>query len=214
MNETSIDENHPEFRLDKLDENHPEFHLSKLNAIDNTSIEKECDRAYTKTISWYELLHVVNKLKDGKSSGLDEIPGEFIKHLIPVRIFFNLVIKNRKIPNGWKEDKVILLYKGKGDKQKLDNFRGISIGSNIGKCFTTIIYNRLEKEVEKRDLLGQIQNAFRKGKRGSDCIWMQTQIIESRKVLKKKFFIAFIDLRKALDRVYRVGLWECIHVYI
>ena len=64
--------------------------------------------------------------------------------------------------------------------------------------------------MEKRDLLGQIQNAFRKGKRGSDCIWMLTQIIESRKVLKKKVFIAFIDLRKAFDRVYRVGLWECL----
>ena len=103
LNETSIDENHPDFCLDKLDENHPEFLLGKLNAIDNTSIEKECDRACTKTISWYELLHVVNKLKDGKSSGLDEIPGEFIKHLTwdnlnIVRIFFNLVIKIGRYP--------------------------------------------------------------------------------------------------------------------
>ena len=37
---------------------------------------------------------------------------------------------------------------------------------------------------------------------------MLTQIIEKGKVLKKKVFIAFIDLRKAFDRVYRVGQWE------
>ena len=63
---------------------------------------------------------------------------------------FNMTLCNGNIPQQWKEDKLLYIYKGKGDKRKLDNYRGISIGSNVGKCFFKIINNRMKSLSKKK----------------------------------------------------------------
>lgn len=80
----------------------------------------------------------------------------------------------------------------------------------MGKLFWKILHNRLSKLVEDREILGQIQFGFRKNKRGTDSIVILTQIMEYLKKKKKKGYLAFIDLRKAFDRVWRTGLWKCL----
>ena len=164
-------------------------------------------------ISLNELDRAINKGKDRKSMGFDELPHEFLKNCSLkskeiFRQFFNLILMNIEIPTQWKEDKVVLIYKGKGDKLKLDNFRTISIGSIIGKCFLRIIQNRLDRYVEQMNTLGEIQNAFRKGRRGTDSLFILTQLMEIAKLEKKEFFITFVDLRKAFDKVCRSKLWD------
>ena len=37
-------------------------------------------------------------------------------------------------------------HKGKGDKEILDNKRGITLTSNVGKLFERVINNRTKKE--------------------------------------------------------------------
>ena len=101
--------------------------------------------------------------------------------------------------------KITFIYKGKGDKKLLDNYRGISIGSNVGKLFSRIIQGRIEKFVEEKGLLGEIQNAFRRDRRGTDYIL--SQLIDMSKKGGKKLFLAFVDLRNAFDRVNRGVLW-------
>ena len=90
----------------------------------------------------------------------------------------------------------------------LDNYRGIAVTSNVGKLFTRILANRLESDVEQRGLLGNIQYGFRKGKRSTDAVFILSQIIEQRRKAGKKLAVAFLDVRKAYDRVWREGLWE------
>ena len=73
--------------------------------------------------------------------------------------------------------------------------------------FTRILANRLNKVVEKHNLLGEMQNGFRTDRRTVDNLFVLTNIMEIVKKEKKKLFLAFIDLRKAFDRVWREGLW-------
>ena len=68
-----------------------------------------------------------------------------------------MTLCNGNIPQQWKDDKLLYIYKGKGDKRKLDNYRGILIGSNVRKCFFRIINNRMDKFIEKEGILGEIQ---------------------------------------------------------
>ena len=145
----------------------------------------------TQDISDKDIDRAIKKCKNGKSTGFDKIPNEFIINMSVnpkevLKQLFNMTLCNGNIPQQWKEDKLLYIYKGKGDKRKLDNYRGISIGSNVGKCFFRIINNRMEEFIEKEGILGEIQNAFRKGRRSTDSIYNLYQIIELAKQEKRK----------------------------
>ena len=105
------------------------------------------------------------------------------------------------------------MHKGKS-KQKLDNYRGIAIGSNFGKVFCRVVRARLQEVAEVRGLLGEkMQNGFRKGRSTSDNLFILSRIIDN--VLRtgrkeKGVCMVFIYLRKAYDRVWREGLWRVL----
>ena len=93
-----------------------------------------------KPVSFKELKMAIKSLKNAKYTGLDNIPAEVFKNMSDKNLrvlqeFFSNIIETQDIPSQWKEDKMILIFKGKGDKMKLDNYRGISIGNVIGKIF-------------------------------------------------------------------------------
>lgn len=51
---------------------------------------------------------------------------------------FNQIIITGKTPKQWKISEIILIYK-KGDKSNLNNYRPISLTSNISKVFLKVI---------------------------------------------------------------------------
>ena len=91
------------------------------------------------------------------------------------------------------------LYKG-GRKQELGNYRGITVNSSMYKPFTRILRRRLEEEVEERGILGEIQFGFRKGRSTCDAAFILRQVFDQGK-RKKNVKVAFLDVRKAYDRV-------------
>jgi hypothetical protein len=63
-------------------------------------------------------------MKMGNAVGLDEIPIEVWKCLGDVGIywltnFFNKILRGNKMPNEWRKNTLIPIYKSKGDIQKL-----------------------------------------------------------------------------------------------
>jgi hypothetical protein len=104
-----------------------------------------------------------------------------------------------------------LIHKA-GQEDDLDNYRGITINSNIGKLFARIIGKRMEEDVELRGLLGQMQHGFRKGWRATDAVFTLLQVIEmakkSHRTKDRHLCMAFLDLRKAYNSVNRKKLWQ------
>jgi hypothetical protein len=47
------------------------------------------------------------------------------------------------VPQDFKDATIIPLYKGKGGRQKTDNYRGISLLCTAGKILARILLNRL-----------------------------------------------------------------------
>jgi hypothetical protein len=56
--------------------------------------------------------------------------------------------------------------------------------------------------LEENNVLGDVQGAFRKGRRTEDHIFTLQGICSIRKSKKCKTYLAFFDLSKALDRVW------------
>ncbi|XP_071145017.1 uncharacterized protein [Mytilus edulis] len=160
-------------------------------------------------ITFAEVKLVISNLKVNKSAGPDRIVNEILKHSQPVIInsivkVFNLILKTGNYPDSWKLSFMIPLHK-KGDKLDPNNYRGISLISNLPKIFNAILNNRLIKIVDKQ--LSDCQFGFRENHRTADSIFLLKSLIN--KYLhkeKKKIYACFIDLKKAFDSVWRTAL--------
>ena len=93
------------------------------------------------------------------------------------------------------------IYK-KGDPGDPDNCRGIAVGSALSKLFCLIISDRLEGVVQSLHPVSPNRIGFKKGHRTSDHIFVLKAVVD--KIVKSNkgnLFVAFIDFRKAYDRI-------------
>ena len=121
----------------------------------------------------------------------------------------NSIRTEETVPELWNKGNITLLHKG-GVHNLLDNYRGITIMSAMGKLYSSILRNRIEKVVEENNILGEIQNGFRKSRSTLDNLLILRSVVEKSKSKQKDCFLSFVDLRKAYDRVWREGLWSSL----
>ena len=203
-------------------------HFKVLNDVNTQSnvnfdindIPLEGNNTLNKDFSLSEIDKLINKLKNNKSCGIDNIINEFIKYSpsdykqLLVKLF-NLILKTGIIPASWSISFISPIYKNKGSKSDPDNYRGISIISCLGKLFSSAINERLSEFVEINKIIGEEQAGFRAGYSTQDHIFTLQSIIDIylNKFNKKKLFCAFIDYQKAFDLVDRTSLWSKLLTY-
>ena len=95
----------------------------------------------------------------------------------------------------------------KGDRQDVNNYRAITLTSIFSNIFSHFLDNRLQSYVETQNHLTDFQLDFRENKSTIDCIYILKSIIDCKIKNKKKLNCSFIDFRKALDLVFRNGIW-------
>ena len=67
------------------------------------------------------------------------------------------------MPEGWRKSIIVPLYK-KGEIEECKNYRGITLLDVIYKIMATILKKRLDKLSETRQIIGDYQCGFRKGR--------------------------------------------------
>lgn len=110
------------------------------------------------------------------------------------------------MPRRWKKGIIIPILK-KGDKHKVENYRGITLLDTPFKIYAMIIEEKLNEEVEAKNIIPENQAGFRKGKSTSDNIYILNHVIEEE--LKKergKIFAFFVDIKAAFNNVNRQDL--------
>ena len=176
------------------------------------SIETDPNGWINRDFTLDEITRAVKTLKSGKAVGLDNIPNEFlinggVKLWRLLTILYNKVMQSGNFPPGWNKGRVTLVHK-KGSKELLGNYRPLTVIVSLSGLYSRLLNERLTKVVEAHNLLGEIQNGFRKGRQGADNSFILDTILWKQKALKKKVHIAFIDLVKAYDTVDRSILWN------
>ena len=154
----------------------------------------------------------IKKLRNGKATGKDNIPGEFLKNGGEIldnalHSLFQKIKLCEKIPDEWYEGLVKPLFK-EGSREQLNNYRGITISSIVYKVLVTIIEEQTMQYVENKNILGEYQGAFRKHRRCEDHIFSLKGICSIRKTKKKRTYLAFLDVSKAFDTVDRSRLFS------
>ena len=61
----------------------------------------------------------------------------------------NEVVRHVTIPKEWEYMKIKSIHKGKGNKNKMNNQRGISITNRLSKYLERIIHTRKKKNLRK-----------------------------------------------------------------
>ena len=153
-----------------------------------------------------ELLKAINKLKNNKSCSFDKVCNEMLKCGTdvlskPLLELFKNIQQSCIYPSAWKQDIIQPLHKG-GDKGDPNNFRVITVASNLGKLFNQLLLGRLDKFCVKNKIVGNSQLSGAKGSRTADHLLVVRFLIDKYvKPGKGKLYTCFVDLKKAYDSV-------------
>ena len=132
-----------------------------------------------------EVMNLINKLPNKKSSGYDNVDNihlKQIKECIAPKLveIFNLSMFEGRIPDKMKLAEVVPLYKSK-EKFLLNNYRPISLLITISKVLEKIIYTRTYSFLQSTGQLYESQYGFR---RWHSCKHAISELINA--ILKNK----------------------------
>ena len=159
-----------------------------------------------------EVLEAIKSLKRGKAMGVDDIPNEAILNSSIMFVslttqLYNLIQETGTGPEVWKTGRLVLIHKANSTSD-MANYRPLTVLTAMSGLFSRVLNERLTKVVEERNLLGEIQQGFRKNRRGADNNFVLNTIIMKAAAKNKKVHIAYLDIKKAYDTVSRVELWR------
>ena len=182
-------------------------HDTGTDMCDDDTIYEELD--FPITID--EIDRCINKLKRGKSHGDDCILNEFLIEfkdtLLPMlHDLFNNVLDSGYFPDSWTKAIILPVFK-KGNVNEVKNYRGISLISNLGKSFTSVLNQRLLKWSQCNDVITDAQFGLRPGYGTVDAIFVLNSIISQTLNNKKRLYCAFVDFQTAFDSINRCKLW-------
>mgnify|MGYP001548984872 CR=1 FL=1 len=148
----------------------------------------------------------LNALANNTSFGPDEIPSCVLKNLavqlsVPLQKIFNISLCLGKLPDKWKMATVCPLYKGKGSRSLLDNYRPISLTSVCCKSLERILKRKITSHVISMSIISDSQHGFLQNRS------TQTQLLEClndwTSALDERIGIdaIYLDIKKAFDTV-------------
>ena len=182
------------------------------NIVNQNNVSTEAGEFDT-PISEEEVISQIKRMKNNKSPGVDLIVNECLKNssdslIKMITKLFSLVFETGIIPTEWTIGIIRPIYKKKGSINDPDNYRGITLLSCIGKLFTSIINERLNKYLNDNNLIGEEQAGFRENYSTTDHIFVLHSILDLYLSQNKRIYCAFIDYKKAFDSIDRTSLWQ------
>ena len=166
--------------------------------------KRNVDSLFANPVDEDELVNMLGNLNPSKSCGPYSIPSNLLKQhavlfLKPLLVLLNTSLEEGVFPDFLKLAEVCPIFK-KNDKNKCENYRPISLLSNISKLYERMMHTRLYGFFEKFQLFYKQQFGFRKQHSTNHAI---LSIIEDiRNSLDKREFVCgvFIDVEKAFNK--------------
>ena len=106
-----------------------------------------------------DILKIIQILNPNKAHGHDKIGIRMLKICgnslcRPLELIFNDCLANGIFPSDWKKGNIVPVHT-KNDKQRLNNYRPISLLPIRSKIFERLIFNEMFEFFIKNDLISQ-----------------------------------------------------------
>ena len=158
-----------------------------------------------------QIAKAIQQLDPGKATGPDSISNVIIKACgdslsYPLSLIFRKSLDTGVFPTAWKHANVTPVWKKKGDKSSVSNYRPISLISNISKILERIVYDQLFDFLNSRNLLNPRNSGFKKGDGCINQLLHLTKLIHEGFDNNKNTLMIFLDIKSAFDKVWHQGL--------
>jgi len=123
-------------------------------------------------------------------------------------LLFNNILKSGEYPSSWKNSVIHPIYKKKGSKSDVNNYRPISNLPLLNKWFEIIVKTKLMEYLDTNNMLSDKQHGFRSGRSCSTALTIFSQFIFDNldKSKNAKVAVLFVDLKKGFDYVCHIKL--------
>ena len=125
-----------------------EYYMGLMNEVKKMTERRENDGERVdlevESISKEEVRENMQRMKNGKAVGPDDIPVEVWKCLgesalkLPTKLY-NRTMESERMPEEWRDSLLIAIFKNKGDVQSCCNYRGITLISHTMKLWERIV---------------------------------------------------------------------------
>ena len=156
-----------------------------------------------------ELIVVIEELKKGKTPGYDGFNAELLLEagegiLLPLLQIYNTIRVSKHIPEQWNNVLISLIYKNKGSRKELVNYRGIFLTVIVSKVFESLLKKRMSAELKRVNLK---QAGSRTNRSPADNTFLLRGCIDHQKYLGGCIYITAYDFEQAFDSLW---LQDCI----
>ena len=86
---------------------------------------------------------------------------------------------------------------------KLTTYRPITVYDILYRMFTKLLGKHIQDWSEETKQLSEMQNGFRRGRRGEDNLFILTSAIECARTHQETLKCVFVDAKEAHDRINR-----------
>lgn len=189
---------------------------SARNACDYLDFHND-NTIFLEPVTTDEVASVILSLKNSSSRDIDDIqikPIKYVADIIAPAVahIFNVCLATSVFPEKMQIAKITVLFK-KGDRNDLGNYRPISVLPVFSKALEKILHSRLNKFLDKYNLLTPYQFGFRKNKSTELALLEQKEYILTQFEHKELVIGIFIDFSKAFDLVNHKLLLEKLWHY-
>ena len=164
-------------------------------------------------ISMSELTGTIQDLKNG-APGSDNIPPDFYKNTEEGFLIFLLEVLNQLkassyTPSQWENTLITTIYKNKGSRKFLVNYRGIFLTQIISKIYERIFFSR-SQEVLKR--VSKLQAGSRPERGSLDDLFLLKGCIDHAKYMNCPCYVTLYDFKQCFDALWLedciISLWK------
>ena len=156
-------------------------------------------------VTEYSTKKIINSLKLYAAAGMDQIPAKIIKEnrdklVKPITHMINTSISSGTFPEMYKKAVIRPIYKG-GNVEDINNYRPVSLLSNVSKIIEKAVKEQLVSYLEEEKFFVESQLGFRRNKGTEDAINRLNNTLINHLDKGKKCLAVFQDLSKAFDLV-------------
>ena len=197
---------HPDFDQDYLDLTLRQVDL--MEELANTNPDS------LPVIFESEVLKAIKSLNSGKSADEMGLTAEHLKYsgtvlLAAIATIFNEIFRTKIIPDSFKSGIITPVHKKGKDPCKMDNYRGITVSSILGKLFETVLLNRLD---ELNNDQSELQFGFTKGLSLTMAALILCEAVLDSALTREPLYIAALDTQKAFDVVSHPVLMKMLYL--